>query len=241
MAQTVREHAQAAQTDKATTTLNRLAEQILEFQGSRGELGQRVGVSANGLAFGLNIRPRAGRDERYEPALTVVVGENESSIALFAQQLINATFEQRRSDSILYPIVSFVFDEADVFISSDPNSPGNVIGEARLLARRGRKFGLGLGIATQRIIYLDSSIMAQPHTYFISKLPRESDRNRIAEAFAISPESLEQTFAFTAGQWLVASHDATGLKGTPFPVQLPNANDAVRDWLEDFQRRTNRR
>jgi hypothetical protein len=76
--------------------------------------------------------------------------------------------------------------------------------------------------------------MAQPHTYFISKLPRKTDREAIADAFAISEESLEQSFSFTPGQWLVASHDATGLKGTPFPVQLPNANDAVRMWLNEF-------
>jgi DNA helicase HerA-like ATPase len=153
--------------------------------------------------------------------------------------LIDRTFSNRRARSLLYPVVSFIFDEADVFIQrrergEDIASP-SVIEQATLLARRGRKFGLGLGIATQRIRYLDSSIMAQPHTYFISKLPRASDRQAIAEAFAISDESLEQTFAFTTGQWLVASHDATGLKSTPFPVQLPNANDAVRQWLAESQ------
>jgi DNA helicase HerA-like ATPase len=164
----------------------------------------------------------------------VVVGEGEKAIATFARQIIERTFEDRRTRSLLYPAVSFVFDEADVFISQDAKGEGSVVDQATLLARRGRKFGLGLGLATQRIRCLNTSIMAQPHTYFISKLPRKSDREAVAEAFAISEESLEQSFGFSTGQWLIASHDATGLRGAPFPVQLPNANQAVRDWLQAY-------
>jgi DNA helicase HerA-like ATPase len=180
----------------------------------------------------LNSQPQGGQ-KQYEPSLTVVIGEGEGAIVTFARQVIERAFEDRRTRSLLYPVVSFVFDEADVFIGQNTGE-GNVVDVATLLARRGRKFGLGLGIATQRIRYLNTSIMAQPHTYFISKLPRKSDREAVAEAFAISEESLEQSFGFSTGQWLVASHDATGLRGTPFPVQLPNANTAVRQWLEQY-------
>ncbi|MGF1496771.1 MAG: hypothetical protein ACFB8W_08095 [Elainellaceae cyanobacterium] len=44
------------------------------------------------------------------------------------------------------------------------------------LARRGRKFGLGIGISTQRIANLDVNTLAQSHTYFVSKLPRQYAR-----------------------------------------------------------------
>ena len=54
------------------------------------------------------------------------------------------------------------------------------------IARRGRKFGLSIRIATQRITYLNTNIMAQPHTYFVSKLPRREDRERVAEAFGLN-------------------------------------------------------
>ena len=63
--------------------------------------------------------------------------------------------------------------------------------------------------------------MAQPHTYFISKLPRMSDRQAVAEAFGVSEELLNQTFKFKKGQWLLMSHDATGLEAIPVPVQTP--------------------
>jgi uncharacterized protein len=67
------------------------------------------------------------------------------------------------------------------------------------LARRGRKFGLGVGIATQRVTYLNKSTMAQPHTYFVSELPRTSDRDRITDAFGIGEEMFRQTFKFRRG------------------------------------------
>jgi DNA helicase HerA-like ATPase len=194
-------------------------------------LAQRVSTSAKGLVGLLNFQPE-NATARYEPSLFVVIGENENSIAVLARQLVDTALEERRSRSPRYPAVSFVFfDEGDVFIAQQP-AEGDVVEQATLLARRGRKFGLGLSIATQRIRYLNTSIMAQPRTYFISKLQRKTDREAIAEAFAISEESLEQSFGFSAGQWLIASHDATGLRGAPFPVQLPNANTAVREWLQ---------
>lgn len=203
--------------------------------GSKGTLLQEITTYPSKLAGFINYQPQKSTHS-FQPSLTIIIGENENRIAEFARLLIEEAFRQRRERSILYPTVSFIFDEADVFIgtanrSNQQEISANVIEQATLLARRGRKFGLGLGIATQRILYLDTSIMAQPHTYFISKLPRKSDRERVAEAFAISDETFEQTFTFTTGQWLVTSHDATGLKGTPFPVRIENANKRVIDWL----------
>lgn len=221
---------QGSKPDKAVTAgIKSLEAQ----QTARGGLGG-VGTSPRAMSSTLNsISSQEPR--RYEPSLIIVIGESPERIAWFGRTLIQNTFEDRRTRSLLDPTVSFIFDEADVFISSQQRSGSSedprMIDEATLLARRGRKFGLGLGIATQRITYLDTSIMAQPHTYFVSRLPRKSDRERVADAFAISPETLEQTFSFTVGQWLVASHDATGLKGTPFPVQVENANTRVAKWL----------
>ena len=214
--------------------LNSVIANVKQLGGSRGALNPNVATSAHDLTGMLNFQPKH-EGHLYHPSLFVVIGENEEAIALLARQLVERAFEERRAQSLLYPTTSFVFDEADVFIGQG-DSEANIVDEATLLARRGRKFGLGLGIATQRIRYLDTSIMAQPHTYFISKLPRKTDRQAIAEAFAISEESLEQSFSFTAGQWLVASHDATGLKGTPFPVKLKNANRTIAEWLREYNK-----
>ncbi|MGI8980098.1 MAG: ATP-binding protein [Pirellulaceae bacterium] len=220
-------------TQTAQKAIDRVMANVRDLGGSRGALNRRVSTSAYELTSSLNFQPKTA-SHVFSPSLLVVIGENERAIATLARQMVENAFEDRRTRSLLHPAISFVFDEADVFISQS-ESDASVVEQATLLARRGRKFGLGLGIATQRIRYLDTSIMAQPHTYFISKLPRKTDREAIAEAFAISEESLEQSFSFTPGQWLVASHDATGLKGTPFPVKLPNADRAVLLWLRDNQ------
>ena len=192
---------------------------VQEYIGSRTPIAKGMASYPKALANELNEQPVEGTTES---SLIIIIGESEFRIAKLARQIINQTFQRRRETSYLEPTITFIFDEADVFIGGTAKSEAemggdsaNVKEEATLLARRGRKFGLGLGIATQRATYLDTSIMAQPHTYFISKLPRKSDRERVAEAFAISDVTLEQTFDFTVGQWLVTSHDATGMKDDP--------------------------
>lgn len=221
-------------TAQANRGFERIIGQIQSQMRTRGTLPDSVTIEPWNLIGLLNYQPQNAYNFYY-PSLTVVIGENENTIMEFMRQVVDKCFENRRQRSILYPTVSFIFDEADVFIAQvrgqTANAQNTLVNQATLLARRGRKFGLGIGIATQRVRYLDTSIMAQPHTYFISKLPRKSDRDAIAEAFAISDDTFEQTFGFTAGQWLVTSHDATGLKGIPFPVQVPNANERILSFL----------
>ena len=74
---------------------------------------------------------------------------------------------------------------------------------------------------------LDTEVMSNLHTYFVSKLPRADDRKRVAEAFGISEEQLTPTFTFRKGNWLVISHDATGLKGVPIPTAARDANERI--------------
>ena len=165
-------------------------------------------------------------------SLWVVQAHNPHELRAFSKRLGEALYEERRQGGIIDPLVSFIFDEADEFIRRDGSGSFAESAEiAQTLARRGRKFGLGIGIATQRIRYLDTNIMAQPHTYFISKLPRLSDRQAVAEAFGISEELLNQTFKFRKGQWLLMSHDATGLEAVPVPIRTPDANRRLADWL----------
>ncbi|AZT89279.1 ATP-binding protein [Caldicellulosiruptor changbaiensis] len=149
-----------------------------------------------------------------------------------AYQLGMSIFEDRRRNGIIEPIVSFIFDEADEFIPQDAKDSYERSSEVVMnLARRGRKFGLGVGIATQRITYLNTNIMAQPHTYFVSKLPRKSDQERITDAFGIGEDMFKQTFKFKKGCWLLVSYDAVGLEAVPMPIYVENANDAIERFL----------
>ena len=158
--------------------------------------------------------------------LVIVTGRRDSDLKRFATVLGNQLYESRRRAGSREPFTTFIFDEADLFIPQD--STDEATGEVRdlcvTLARRGRKFGLGIGISTQRVTLLDTEVMGNLHTYFVSKLPRQFDRQRVSEAFGIGEDQLSPTFTFRPGNWLVISHDATGLKGVPIPAL---AEDAV--------------
>jgi DNA helicase HerA-like ATPase len=159
----------------------------------------------------------------------IITGRRDSEIKHFASQLGNAIYERRRHESTREPYVTFIFDEADLFIpqAGTDKDTADVRELCVTLARRGRKFGLGLGISTQRSSLLDTEVMANLHTYFVSKLPRADDRQRVAEAFGISEDQLAPTFTFSRGNWLVISHDATGLKGVPIPTIAEDANARI--------------
>lgn len=171
-------------------------------------------------------------------SLWVVQAHDPDELRQFSHDLGNELYESRRRKGTIDPVVGFIFDEADEFIRARwalSGGTGSYEQSARIaetIARRGRKFGIGLGIATQRIRYLDTNIMSQPHTYFISKLPRATDRTAVSEAFGFGDEMLNQTFKFEKGQWLLVSHDATGLEAVPLPVKTEDANERVASFLD---------
>jgi len=172
-------------------------------------------------------------------SLFIIQSHDPDDLRDFAYELGRELFERRRRRGIIHPLVSFVFDEADEFIPGQyerDSSYARSAWIAETLARRGRKFGIGVGICTQRVRYLKTSVMAQPHTYLISKMPRLSDREAIQEAFGFSEDMFRQTFKFAPGDWLLASHDATGLKAVPIPIHTSDANERIRDFLRNFSR-----
>ncbi|MFB3852592.1 MAG: ATP-binding protein [Vicinamibacterales bacterium] len=204
-----------------------------DYQMILGRLRDLETATAERLAAGVTLQQIIeDLNDSSHPSLWVIQSHDPHELRSFSKKLGEDLYEQRRQGGIIDPLVSFIFDEADEFIRREATGSYAESAEiAQTLARRGRKFGLGVGIATQRIRYLDTNIMAQPHTYFISKLPRLSDRQAVAEAFGVSEELLNQTFKFKKGHWLLISHDATGLEAVPVPIAAPNANDRLADWL----------
>jgi hypothetical protein len=104
----IRQRFPQAQTDAGRRTLQTAIETIESFQGSRGSFGQGVATWANQLVRLLNEQPRQNQPN-YLPSLTVVIGENEDTIAGFARQVVQNSFDDRRTRSLLYPAVSFIF------------------------------------------------------------------------------------------------------------------------------------
>jgi hypothetical protein len=175
-------------------------------------------------------------EDNTKSSLYIITAHDPDEIRSFAATLGEELYEARRRSGVVRPLTSFIFDEADEFIPQDATgTQENSKKIIRTLARRGRKFGLGIGIVTQRIRYLDTNIMGQPHTYMVSKLPLQSDRIKIAEAFGIPEDMFRQTFKFKPGNWLIMSHDATGLKAIPVPIHVVNANMRISQYLESLK------
>lgn len=168
--------------------------------------------------------------------IIIITGRRDAQVKEFVQILGNDLYESRRKDGTLEPFCVFLFDEADLFIPVEERDiETNKIKEFCItLARRGRKFGLGIGISTQRASQLDTEVMGNLHTYLVSKLPRAYDRDKVAEAFGIGQDQLTPTFTFRPGNWLIISHDATGLKGVPIPVTAEDANERIKKSSESF-------
>lgn len=163
------------------------------------EIPTDVSISAAQIVSWLN--------DLSQSQLIIIQAHDPDALEEFASMLSNIAYESRRRTGQITPLAFFIFDEADEFIPGHAGSDNQKMTKAAVmtLARRGRKFGLGIGIATQRIANLDVNTLAQPHTYFVSKLLRQYDRQAIADAFGISEDMFRQTFKFKKGDWLLAS------------------------------------
>lgn len=133
-------------------------------------------------------------EDETKSSLYIITAHDPDTMRQFVANLGEQLYESRRRSGVVRPLASFIFDEADEFIPQEADqSQEESKRMIRTLARRGRKFGVGIGIATQRTRYLDTNIMGQPHTYMVSKLPLKSDRVKVAEAFGVSDDMFRQT------------------------------------------------
>jgi len=166
-------------------------------------------------------------------SLYIFVSNKEQNVRSFLNEIGQEIYDYRKNLGVSDPITSLIFDEADTFIPQKSDDPTVIASKEMIeqIARRGRKFGLGIGLATQRITFLETNILAQLHTYFISRLPRKSDRDRIKEAFSLSDEEFEATLKFVKGNWLLVSHEGLGLEGVPLSIKAEDANERIKKFL----------
>jgi len=132
------------------------------------------------------------------------------------------------------PYILLVFDEAQEFIpSSSAGIDAKCSGHVETLLRQGRKYGIGVCIATQRIAYLNTNALQQLHTYFVGTLPRPYDRALISDTFMIDKGILEKTLEFAPGEWLLSSYIATGIENVPIFIKADNAEDEIEKYLKE--------
>ncbi len=101
----------------------------------------------------------------------------EMAVYMLAKKL----FDMRKKDRI--PPFIMVFEEAHNFI------PEKGFGQAisnpimRKIASEGRKFGLGIGVISQRPARIDKNVLSQCNTQFILKVTNPNDLKAISKSF----------------------------------------------------------
>jgi DNA helicase HerA-like ATPase/intein/homing endonuclease len=101
----------------------------------------------------------------------------EMAVYLIAKKL----FDLRKKDRV--PPFMMVFEEAHNFI------PEKGFGQAisnpimRKIASEGRKFGLGIGVISQRPARIDKNVLSQCNTQFILKVTNPNDLKAISKSF----------------------------------------------------------
>lgn len=140
---------------------------------------------------------------------------------------------RRKRKFTVKPYLLLVFDEAQEFIPSVQGGiEGKCSAQVETLLRQGRKYGIGVCIATQRVAYLNTNALQQLHTYFVGTLPRPYDRNLISETFMVDKGILEKTLEFAPGEWLLSSYIATGMENVPIFVRADNAEREIEKYLK---------
>jgi DNA helicase HerA-like ATPase len=170
--------------------------------------------------------------EDKETNLVVISISDPFTIKELAIALTQDLLVRRKRRFTVKPYILLVFDEAQEFISSKEGGiDGRCSAHVETLLRQGRKYGLGVCIATQRIAYLNTNALQQLHTYFVGTLPRPYDRALVSETFMIDKGILEKTLEFAPGEWLLSSYIATGMENVPIFIKADNAEKEIEKFL----------
>ena len=165
--------------------------------------------------------------------LVVISISDPFTIKELAISLTQDLLVRRKRRFTVKPYILVVFDEAQEFISSKEGGiDGKCSQHVETLLRQGRKYGLGVCIATQRIAYLNTNALQQLHTYFVGTLPRPYDRALVSETFMIDKGILEKTLEFAPGEWLLSSYIATGIENVPIFIKADNAEKEIEKYLK---------
>ena len=169
--------------------------------------------------------------------LCILVASDKEKLISILNRIITVSLEIRRRGTRKHSVL-FVVDEGHEFVMN-PRESGLSEGERNSsrvierLTRMGRKYGLGVCIASQRVAHLNTTAISNCHTTFIGALPRKYDRDTMNEAYAVSQDILNQVVTFPPGNWYLVSMIATGIKNVPIRIVAPNREVELAEFFKD--------
>ena len=192
--------------------------------------------------------------ELFQPGICTLVQLNE--VASQSQQVIVATLLRRvnqaridsesgdlqRGDSDYLPFPIFcLIEEAHNFAPANADAVSSEI--LKTILSEGRKFGVGVGLISQRPGRLDSDVLSQCMTQCIMRITNPIDQNRIAESVeSVGRDMLKELPALSKGQVIVSGASVN----TPLMLRVRarrtehggedvDAPDEWRQWFENEQ------
>lgn len=137
--------------------------------------------------------------------------EEKVAFAYFVRRILQARENYSRIrrgaelegvETINFPIMIFI-EEAHNFAPSNENVPTRRL--LQRVAREGRKFGVGLGIITQRPSRIDEDVLSQCNSNIIMKIRNEADQKSIRRSVESASEDLINDLpGLTPGQAVIA-------------------------------------
>lgn len=134
------------------------------------------------------------------------------------------------NDEDYFPPFIIITDEAHNFAPKAFESASKPI--LKEVAQEGRKYGVFLILATQRITLLDDTITAQLNTKFILRTVRESDISTIKEETDISSDDAKRLPYLTTGDAFISEASFGRTIFTRFRFAETKAIDKVNPFLE---------
>lgn len=134
------------------------------------------------------------------------------------------------NDEDYFPPFIIITDEAHNFAPKAFESASKPI--LKEVAQEGRKYGVFLILATQRITLLDDTITAQLNTKFILRTVRESDISTIKEETDISSDDAKRLSYLTTGDAFISEASFGRTIFTRFRFADTKAIDKVNPFLE---------
>lgn len=155
---------------------------------------------------------------------------------LLFQYKLWQTKEQRKQDPVL-----FVCEEAHRYVPNQGEAQYKEAQEAiRRIAKEGRKYGLGLGLVSQRPSDVESTVLSQCNSWIVLRLTNSNDQSHVAKFLPDSLSGLTKMLPALTRREAIFVGEAAAL---PSRIrirrlndeQLPNSNDIsfVEGWEKD--------
>ncbi len=192
-----------------------------------GDGQSKVGLLNKGFVTVLAL---SGLPDEVQQAITKTV----------ATRIFKGGMSWRHNDDTATPIpgpVLLIVEEAHIFVPAGGGSAAMAI--LKRIASEGRKFGVGLGLVSQRPGKLDSDVLSQCNSMIVLKIVNPYDQNNIEKsAEALSKDLMKELPSLNVGEAVVfgsAFNLPTVVKVDKYEGTLGGSDiDVVDNWNQTY-------